>query len=144
MKTIGIQILSTTFILLTITFLSSCSKPCHIQSSEFVEKLQACVGEWDDNIKIAKNIRSNELAPTIKELQAVLRKVQELKSPPCAEKVKLLAVDFMEKKIDNYIIFWKDQDDPNWAETYRAAKEARELFDPEFAKLKAGEPPYDK
>ena len=87
--------------------------PCHVQSSEFVKKLESLFDDWDDANAVAGSTARLALAPAVKDLQRIRRQVTDLAAPDCAQFVKPPCVTYMDHVIDSYLAFMKQE--PDWA-----------------------------
>jgi hypothetical protein len=119
------------------------AEPCSVQAEAFSAATVALLDDWDDANALAGSTPRMSLGPAIAELQQIRRDVGDLDAPPCAQRVHTLLVDYMDVVIEGYLAFLADEGDSAVNSAMRRADAALDTFTTEYAKLMAGQPPYD-
>lgn len=117
--------------------------PCNEQAAEYIPALEGYFDEWDDANTIANSTPRASLSAAIADLQAIKRNVDDLEYPECANTVQLAIVGYMDASIDGYLAFMSQAEGEVVSKHMSDAADLLGNFTREFAKLKAGEPPYD-
>jgi hypothetical protein len=85
--------------------ITSTPQSCLIAEKAFYDDLLKLITEWGDADKLASSTSRIALSPQVANLQAIKRKVDALKPPPCMELAHIALVSLMDKTINGYLGF---------------------------------------
>lgn len=124
-------------------FLASCGVPgltqsCAEQSKEFLDQIQPIAREWDDAAKLANQTPRMGLSVQIANLQAIRRKVQDMKPPECAKQVQEKLTESMDATIQGYLDFMTQKPDATVQASFKKANDAMLAFGTAMLQVRTG------
>lgn len=126
-------------VLLVIFALSGCgAAPCSEQSEGFIADVEAVLQHWIDADQVAGSTSRIALDGPIQELQAVRRDALAIEAPECAADVKSALIEYMDDRIDIYLMFMSNDESVDFAEEFKYNETRMATFAERFRQLKNG------
>lgn len=101
---------------------------CAVEAADFLVQYDLIIARWEDAIDLAGSTARLSLPGPVAELQAVRREMAELGGdlPPCALRVRLTTVAYMDHIIEGTLLFMADEPRPTVSAELDAAADMRE------------------